>query len=77
MPTKSITITEDAYEHLRRHKRPGESFSDVIRRTFGGGSARSLIGLLTADEADAMREGLEARRERRAARRERRSRGRS
>jgi len=32
MPTKTITITEEAYERLRREKMEGESFSEVIIR---------------------------------------------
>ena len=32
MPTKTITITVEAYERLKREKMEGESFSDVIIR---------------------------------------------
>ena len=34
MATKNIAIMEDAYELLVRHKRPSESFSEVIREHF-------------------------------------------
>lgn len=35
MGTKSLTITEDAYDRLKAHKREGESFTDVIVRLTG------------------------------------------
>ena len=34
MATKNISITEDAYNLLSRHKRLNESFSQVIREHF-------------------------------------------
>jgi len=33
MATKTITLEMDAYEKLRTAKKPGESFSEVVRRT--------------------------------------------
>jgi len=32
MPTKTITLELDAYEKLKRSKKAGESFSEVVRR---------------------------------------------
>lgn len=35
MATKTLTITEEAYEKLKAHKREGESFTDTILRLTG------------------------------------------
>lgn len=35
MGTKSLTITEDAYERLKEHKRADESFTETILRLTG------------------------------------------
>ncbi len=31
---RTITVTDEAYEKLKRHKMEGESFTDVIKREF-------------------------------------------
>jgi len=35
MATKSITITEEAYERLKTHKRDDESFTETVLRLTG------------------------------------------
>jgi len=47
MATKTITLEVDAYERLRSAKRPGESFSGVVRRAVFKESAPSGSDLLT------------------------------
>ncbi|MEF8777207.1 MAG: antitoxin VapB family protein [Haloarculaceae archaeon] len=65
--SKSIRLSEDAYERLAAHKREDQTFSDVVIRLAGERSLLDLAGLLSDDEADALRDAVEVRRERRAA----------
>ncbi|MFC5133711.1 MULTISPECIES: antitoxin VapB family protein [Haloferacaceae] len=65
--SKSIRLSEEAYERLAAHKREGETFSDVVLRLAGERSILEIAGVLSDDEADALREAVDERRERRAA----------
>lgn len=46
MATKTITLEIDAYERLRAAKRPGESFSAVVRRAVFRGEPPTGADLL-------------------------------
>lgn len=67
MPTKTITITEDAYERLRGLKREDESFSELVVRLTEhtdpmefAGSCPGL-GSHVEDAAEELEEDLEER----------------
>ncbi len=54
MSTKTLTITEEAYERLFSKKRDKESFSDVINRITNKGSILAFAGVLTKEEGKAL-----------------------
>lgn len=54
MGTKTLTITEDAYNRLKSHKRSDESFSDVVTRLTSGRDPTKARGLW--DDMDAGRD---------------------
>jgi predicted CopG family antitoxin len=64
--SKSIRLSEEAYERLAAHKREGETFSDVVLRLAGERSLLELADVLDDEEADAVRDAVEERRDRRA-----------
>lgn len=35
MSAKTVALDREAYEMLRRHRRPGETFSDAVKRLSG------------------------------------------
>ena len=62
MTTKTLTITEDAYERLLKAKERDESFSEVIVRNFPKHSLIELAGILSKGEAEELREHIRSRR---------------
>lgn len=72
MAVKTITIDLEAYGELARRKRAGQSFSQVIKQHFGGGSTgRDVLEAvrrlqLSETALDAMEAQVRARRRSRA-----------
>ena len=52
MATKTITITNNAYERLSVFKEPNESFSEVITKLTMKYSILDLVGILSSKEAE-------------------------
>ncbi len=53
--TKTIAVSETAYERLKARKREGESFSDVVERLTGGRSLLEIAGTGDPDDGYAER----------------------
>ncbi len=58
MATKTISITEEAYERLQARKKGGESFTEVINRITGKSSLLDYAGLLSVKEAKELEEKI-------------------
>ncbi|MBX0286663.1 antitoxin VapB family protein [Haloarcula salinisoli] len=63
--SKSIRLSEDAYERLAAHKRDDETFSEVVLRLAGERSLLELAGILSDEEAESLRAAVDERRDRR------------
>jgi predicted CopG family antitoxin len=66
MATKTLTITEDAYNLLKGRKLENESFSQEITRLLTEKKKKNLVdffGILTKEEGKGMKEFFEKRRE--------------
>lgn len=71
MGARTISLSEDAYQALFAAKRPGESFSDVVRRLARRRSLVELAEVIDRQAAEAIAGAIESsRRERMARRRE-------
>lgn len=62
MATKTISITEDAYERLKVRKEKNESFTDVINRVTGKRDIMELAGILSKEEGKKLRNYIKVRR---------------
>ena len=69
MSTKTIELDVEAYEALARQKRPGQTFSDVIKAHFGRpGTVADFLRMaseikLSEETLDAIEDQIRARRE--------------
>jgi predicted CopG family antitoxin len=63
--SRSIRLSEEAYERLAAHKREDETVSDVVLRLAGERSLLDLAGVLSEEQAVALEAAIEERRERR------------
>ena len=63
MATKTLTITEDAYDRFYVLKEEGESFSEVIRRVTTKVHLSDFVGILTSDETKKVKEKVAKMRE--------------
>ena len=73
MATKTISLSEDAYDRLKEMKREGESFSDVVNRLTSGVAISEFHGVLKAETADDLESNIEERRSKHASNRRRRT----
>ena len=61
MPTTTISLERSAYELLKSRKKPGESFSEELRRLLADSrpSVRSFLDLLSAESAAEVADAIE------------------
>lgn len=58
MSSKNVTLTEEAYERLRAHKREDESFTDVVLRLTGA-EVDPMDGFGAMKDVEGFRETVE------------------
>lgn len=62
MATKTISITEEAYDRLKARKSETESFTDVINKITNKRSIMELAGILTKEEGTKLEKYIRERR---------------
>ena len=63
--SRSVRLSDEAYERLEAQKREDETFSEVVLRLAGERSLSELAGILSDEQADSVEDAIEERRERR------------
>lgn len=63
--SKSIRLSEEAYERLAARKEDDETFSEAVLRLAGERSLLDIAGILDDEEADELRDAVNERRKRR------------
>lgn len=63
MSTKTISLSEDAYNKLKALKKDNESFSDVVRKVTKTSNISKFHGVLSDDTADEIEESIRKNRE--------------
>lgn len=58
MSSKNISISDDAYNRLKKFKGKNESFTDVVNRLTSKATLLELRGTLSKDEADSITTGI-------------------
>ena len=58
MATKTISITEEAYERLMAKKQTGESFSEVINKITNKVNLLDFAGILSREEAEKLEKAV-------------------
>jgi predicted CopG family antitoxin len=59
MSSKNISISDEAYNRLKKFKGKNESFTDVINRLTSKSTLLELRGTLSKNEADSIRTAIE------------------
>ncbi len=63
MATKTVSLSEDAYDRLKRHKKENESFSDLVKRICSDVKLENYYGILSDEEASELRDTIRERRD--------------
>lgn len=58
MASRTINLSDEAYQRLASLKREGESFTDVVNRLTGKYAVRQLNGILTPAQAERVRRAV-------------------